>query len=155
MKVLIAVAGLSLSLAFARAAGAQVPDHLKCFKVRDQLRLTRYTADLSGLVPQDGCKIRVPAELICLPSTKTNVSPTPPGSGGAGPTTNGFACYRVNCPRVSLPGVLIQDQFGTRGGTAGAANLLCAPLMPSGGPTSTSTSTSIPATTTTAGATTT
>ena len=39
MRVLIALAGLlSLSLAFGRPTGAQVPDHLKCFRVRDQLR---------------------------------------------------------------------------------------------------------------------
>jgi fibro-slime domain-containing protein len=49
---------------------------------------------------------------------------------------------------------VIEDQFGTRQGTPQAASILCAPLMPTVGPTSTSTTTSLPATTTTAAATT-
>lgn len=151
MKVLIAVAGLTMSLAFARPTSAQVPDHLKCFKIRDQLRLTPYTADLSGLVPQDGCRIRVPAAFFCVPSTKTNVSPTPPNDL-EGPPANGFACYRVKCPRAALPGVVIEDQFGTRGATPKSTSMLCAPLMPTSVPTSTTTS--LPVTTSTAAATT-
>ena len=137
MKLLIAVAGLSMSLAVARPIGAQVPDHLKCFKVKDQLRLVNYTADLSGLVPQAGCKIRVPAALFCVPSTKTNVSPTPPNDL-QGPPANAFACYWVKCPRAALPGVILEDQFGTRDGTPLVASMLCAPLMPTGAPTNTS-----------------
>ncbi len=34
MKVLMVVAAPSLSLAFVRPTSVQVPDHLKCFKVR-------------------------------------------------------------------------------------------------------------------------
>jgi hypothetical protein len=144
MRALITVVGLSMSIAFARPTGAQVSDHLECFKVKDQLRPAFYTADLNGLVPQVGCKIKASAAFFCVPSTKTDVSPAPPGDGEGAPA-NGFACYRVKCPRAALPGVVITDQFGTRGGTPRVASLLCAPLMPTGTPTSTSTTTSIPA----------
>ena len=147
---LMAVAALSLSLSFGLAlpTAAQVPDHLKCFRVRDQLRQTFYSADLSGLVPQAGCRIKVPAAFICLPSTKTNVSPTPPG-GGEGPPAGGFACYRVKCPRAELPGVVIDDQFGTRTGTPAFANMLCAPLNPttSGTVSTTTVTTTVPTST--------
>ena len=132
---LMAVAALSLSLGLAPPTAAQVPDHLKCFKVRDQLREAFYTADLNGLVPEAGCRIRVPATLICLPSTKTNVSPTPPG-GGEGPPAGSFACYRLKCSRdTELPDVVIDDQFGTRIGTPAFARMLCAPLNPTTTPT--------------------
>jgi hypothetical protein len=151
------VALLLSSLVMASAASAD-DDHLKCFKVRDQLRHTLYTGDLSGLVPQDGCTITLPAEFACIPSDKTNLSPTPPGGGGGGPT-NGFACYKVRCPRVALPPVVLDDQFGTRVGTPTITKMICAPLAPAGGPTttttpgSTTTTTTTPASTTTTGAT--
>ena len=144
---LLAVAALSLSLGLASPTAAQVPDHLKCFRVRDQLRQAFYGADLSGLVPQAGCRIKVPAAFICLPSTKTNVSPTPP-SGGEGPPAGGFACYRVKCPRAELPGVVIDDQFGTRPGTPAFASMLCAPLNPTTTPTVTVSTTTVTTSTT-------
>jgi hypothetical protein len=144
---LMAVAALSLSLGLAQPTAAQVPDHLKCFKVRDQLRQTTYTADLSGLVPEAGCKIRVPAAMICLPSTKTNVSPTPPG-GGEGPPAGSFACYRLKCARPELPDVVIDDQFGTRVGTPAFAKMLCAPLNPTTTPTVTVSTTTVTTSTT-------
>jgi hypothetical protein len=148
---LMAVPALSLTLALASPAAAQVPDHLKCFKVRDQLRQVFYTADLNGLVPEAGCKIRVPAAMICLPSTKTNVSPTPPG-GGEGPPAGSFACYRLKCSRdTEFPDVVIDDQFGTRLGTPAFAKMLCAPLNPTTTPmvstttvTTSTTSTTLP-----------
>src|SRR5437879_2916270 len=84
--------------------GAQpVADHLKCYKLtRDPQTRTTYTADLGGLVPEPGCRIRVPAAMACVPSTKANVTPMPPGGGGTG-TPNSFFCYRVQCPREVLP----------------------------------------------------
>ena len=62
--------------------GAQVPDHLNCYKIKDPQAKATYTADLGGLVAEPGCTIKVPAKLACVPATKTNVAPTPPGTGG-------------------------------------------------------------------------
>jgi hypothetical protein len=126
-------------------------DHLKCFRVRDGLKRQPYTADLSGLVPQPGCTISVPALYVCLPSDKTNVHPTPPQEGGGDPT-GGFACYRVRCPKAELPPIVIEDQFGTRPATPNVTRMICAPLGPSS--VVTNTTTTVQVTTTTAAATT-
>ena len=137
-------------LAFVAPAAAQpVADHLECFKVTDKSRLAYYTADLNGFVLQAGCKIRVPAALICVPSTKTNVAPTPPGDNVEGAPTDGIACYSVRCPRVPLPGIVIEDQFGTRNATPLVARMVCGPLRPTVVPTSTSTTTTSTTSTTT------
>ena len=57
-------------------ADAQIPDHLKCYKVKDPLKLAG-TVDLD--TPQfgvdSGCKISK-AKLFCVPATKTNVAVT-------------------------------------------------------------------------------
>ena len=104
-------------------AGAQ--SHLKCYKAKDPLPRATFTADLSGLVPQN-CRIQVPARMVCVPSNKTNVSPPPPGGGATG-VPNKFACYKVRCPRATLPNVPMHDQFGNRSITPKSATLLCAP----------------------------
>jgi hypothetical protein len=122
------VAGLAL-LAAAVPTGAQVPvpDHLKCYKInKDPQAKAHYLADLGGLVAEPGCKIAVPAVTACVPSTKTNVTPTPPGGGGTG-TPNSFFCYKVTCPKATLPTLAGADQFGSRTVTPGPAKLLCAP----------------------------
>jgi hypothetical protein len=114
-------------LAFAGPAAGQIPDHLRCYKVKDPETRATYTADLGGLTPGVGCVIRVPAKLACVPITKTNVAPTPPDEGGTG-TSNPFFCYKVKCSGatpVPIPG---EDQFGSRTVTASVTKLLCAPL---------------------------
>ena len=96
------------------AVHAQVPDHLKCYKVKDSLTKVTYTADLDGLVAEPGCSIKVPAAMACVPATKTIVGPPfPPGGGGTG-TPNSFFCYKVKCPKVTLPTLDGTDQFGSR-----------------------------------------
>ncbi len=146
VRHLCAAGVAALCLTFSRPGLAQpVADHLKCYKVaRDPLKTTTYTADLGGLVPEPGCRIRMPAAMACVPSTKTNVMPMPPGEGGTG-TPNSFFCYKVQCPRAVLPTITGSDQFGSRIVTPRAARLLCAPLA---GP-STTTTTSTNTTTTT------
>ena len=121
----------------------QVPDHLKCYKIKDSLPKTTYTADLGGLVAEPGCTIKVPATMACVPATKTNVVPAPPGGGGTG-TPNSFFCYKVKCPKATLPPLAGTDQFGTRTVTPSKAKLLCAPLA---GASTTTTSTSTTTTT--------
>jgi hypothetical protein len=123
------------------AFGQPVPDHLQCYKVKDPAAKATYTADVAGLVLEPGCRVKVPAKLTCVPATKSNVTPTPPGGGPSG-VPNGFNCYVVKCPRTVLPPVPVQDQFATRTVTPGPAKLLCAPFTP---PTTTTTSTTLPA----------
>src|SRR5438045_4177673 len=74
---------LTVLLAVGRPpAVAQVPDHLECYTVKDSIAKTVYTADLAGLVPASGCTIKLPAKQLCVETTKTNVSPLPPGAEG-------------------------------------------------------------------------
>jgi len=119
-----------LALQLSVLAGAQpVADHLKCYKVRDPQAKAAYTADLGGLVAEPGCTIKVPATMVCVPATKENVNPPPQGTGATG-APNAFGCYKVHCPKATLPTLQLNDQFGSRAVTPRAAKLLCAPAPP-------------------------
>jgi hypothetical protein len=141
------LAALVAALVLAARASAQpVADHLACYKIKDPQAKTTYTADLGGLVAEPGCTIKVPAVLACVPATKANVTPTPPGGGGTG-TPNSFFCYKVKCPKATPPTLTGTDQFGNRTVTPSGAKILCAPLA--GPPTTTTTTATTTSTTTT------
>ena len=95
-----------------------------------------YTADLTGLAPEPGCTIKVPAVELCVQAVKANVTPTPPSEGPANPAGN-FACYKVKCPKAALAPVMVNDQFGARMVAPSAPKLLCAPEGVAGTTTST------------------
>jgi Protein of unknown function (DUF1566) len=141
MRRLVAVLAVLLSVAGAHAQS----DHLACYKVRDSQAKAKYTADIDGLVLQPRCVVKVPAAMACVPATKSNVTPTPPGGGGTG-TPNPFLCYKMRCPKTTLPTLAGSDQFGSRTVTPSAAKLVCAPLA---GPSTTTTTTTSTTTTTT------
>src|SRR5262245_17735200 len=92
---------------------AAVRDHLACFKIKDPLAGASYTADLDALAVEEGCTIRVPAKVACVASSKTNVTPTPPGGVGNA-VLDPFVCYKVKCAKQIHPGVAAPDQFGSR-----------------------------------------
>jgi len=144
-------------LAFlAGGARAQTtPDHLKCYKIKDPAQHVLYSATLTGLRPEQGCRIKVPGSLLCVAATKTNVSPPPPGGGPSGTNAGMFVCYKVKCPKVVLPAVSVRDQFATHSFTPSVAKLLCAPAVRTTTTTTPTTTTAHPTTTTAAGATTT
>ena len=144
--VSVLAAGACLAL-FAGGARAQTADHLKCYKVRDSAPRIRYTANLTGLAPESGCVIKVPAKLLCVATTKTAVTPTPPGGVPSGPNAGLFVCYKVKCPRGAVPAVSVKDQFATHGFTPAAAKLLCAPATLLGGGTTTTTTPGVTTTT--------
>ena len=115
------------SLLAAYTAWADTPDHLKCYPVKDPQAKASYTADLGGLVAEPGCIIQVPAHLFCTQATKANVVPTPPGGPGSTGAAGRFLCYKVKCPKGTLPTIPWNDQFGSRTLTPKNAKLLCAP----------------------------
>jgi hypothetical protein len=129
-KMLLAAAGFAYVVGSAGPATAAF-DHLKCYKVKDTAVKTSYTANVNGLSNEIGCTIKVPAKLCCVPAEKTAVSPPPPGGGGVG-VPNTFCCYKLKCPKTSLPTQNVKDQFGTRTVTPSTAKYLCAPSSPSG-----------------------
>ena len=123
MRRLVAALVVSMSVAGAHAQS----DHLGCFTVKDSQAKGKYTADIAGLGLEHGCVVKVPAKMACFPATKSNVAPAPPGGGGTG-TPNAFLCYKVKCPKTTLPTLAGEDQFGNRTVTPTAAKLVCAPL---------------------------
>ncbi len=125
-RALTLAASALFCLTFVAAVNAQ--DHLECYSLKkDPQTKVKYTADLTGLAVEPGCVVQVPAKMVCVPTHKRNVTPTPPGTGGSDPT-GGFACYKVTCPKRTLPSVPLDDQFGTRTVVPAARKFLCAPL---------------------------
>jgi len=111
--------------------GVQLANRLKCYKIKDPLARTSYTADLTGLGAEPGCRISVPAKQLCVGSDETNVTPAPPGGGPPTGNVGGkLVCYKVKCPRdVPVP-VSVTDQFGSRSVTASiGGRLLCVPAL--------------------------
>ena len=141
----------AFSLAWvASGAGQPVPDHLQCYKVKDSQPKGSYTADLDGLTAEPGCSIKVPGTLLCVATTKTNVTPTPPGGMDDTGPAGRFLCYKVKCNKATVASLQWHDQFGARTVTPSTAKLVCAPeILP------TTTTTSSTATTTSSSSTTT
>jgi hypothetical protein len=123
--------------AAAGKASGQVPDHLRCYKVRDPLSGS-YRADLSGLSVAPGCRITARAKLLCVEATKSNIVPTPP-VGGTGEPAGRFVCYKVTCPDAAVASIPWTDQFGSRLVQPLRTSLVCAPEL--GSPVTTTTST--------------
>ncbi len=145
MKRTLAVGLGALCLTWVAPGAAQpVADHLKCYKVKDPQAKAAYTATLDGLTPEAGCRISVPAKVLCTEAVKSGVTPTPPGGGPSGTPAGQFLCYKIKCPKTTLPTVAGVDQFGARTVTVSKATLLCAPFA------TTTTSTTTSSTTTTA-----
>jgi hypothetical protein len=124
---LVAAAALSFSMTSTAWA---VPDHLQCFKIKDDIEKTGYTFTIT---PDDptfpaaaGCTMKTGAKLLCVDSSKSAVTPSPPGApDGAQPGK--FFCYKARCP-VSEPTFTGDDQFGTHGVEVKKTQFLCAPV---------------------------
>jgi len=123
--IVLAVAARALLLLLPLTAAAQpVPDHLKCYKIKDPLKLAGFV-DLNG--PQYGlepdCEISR-ARLFCVPVVKTvlsafDISTKPPTPISPipvnGPNPGDRICYRIKCPTGPALSQIVTDQFGTRG----------------------------------------
>jgi hypothetical protein len=137
-----------LALLAPQLVQAQLPDHLRCFRIKDSAARTRYLADLVPDLPplaaEAGCTIAVPAKYVCVPADTTNVTPPPPGASPFAIAQTQL-CYKTKCPK--RPAVLaVSDQFGARTVEVKAGHLLCAPALASGAttPTTSTTTTTVP-----------
>jgi hypothetical protein len=129
MKLARLAAAAAVFISFASPAWA-VPDHLQCFKIKDDIEKTGYTVTIT---PDDptfpaaaGCTMKTGAKLLCVDSTKSAVSPTPPGAPD-GTQPGKFFCYKAKCP-VSEPTFTGTDQFGSHGVEVKKTQFLCAPV---------------------------
>jgi hypothetical protein len=145
-RALSAAATIVACLSLAASAAAQVTDHLTCHRVRDPIAPATYRADLDGLFPQAGCLVKVPAQLLCVETATTAVTPPPPGAA-PGPAARRFLCYKAKCPKSTLPAIPWTDQFGARPIQALTTKMVCAPEST---PVTTTTTTSATTTTTNA-----
>ena len=133
--VATALVAVVICVALAAPTTAQVPDHLKCFKVKDPLRPAG-TADLN--TPQFGADagcILKKAMLFCVPATKTNVTVTDKATGNpitplpvSGPDPGDRICYKAKCPNVPAD-QSVTDQFGNRTLSKLKASLVCTPAF--------------------------
>src|SRR5262245_53190238 len=124
---------------FIAPARPQVADHLKCYKMKDTLKLI---GNVDLVTPQfgldSGCTLSK-AMLFCVPASKTNVAVTNKATGlpiaplpfSTAPQPGDQICYKVKCPTpiTPLPDQSVTDQFGNRTLRSFKASLLCVPAV--------------------------
>ncbi len=137
-------------------ASAQTFDHLKCYKMTDELTFTSARADIAAVAAQFGlqnCEIRRRARQLCIPATKsvTMISGGQDSPFAAQNLAFEQTCYKIDCPDESIPDQQITDQFGTRMAHGFNAFMLCVPALlgPPQPPATTTTTTTTSTTTTT------
>ena len=126
-------------------AGAQY-DHLKCFKAKDQKTFKKAAADLDALQAQFGlenCAIKPKAKLVCVPVSKTVTALEDGQSLDVSGDEQMFdrLCYKIKCPKGTIPPILFSDQFGSRTLEKFKAQMLCTPAIKGAPPTTLPTST--------------
>ena len=125
---ILVVVPLSAGLAAGQAFGP-LPDHLKCYKIKDSLKLAGVVDLLSPqLGLESGCRLGS-AKLFCVPAFKRVVQVT-----GATPQqvlgdaqVDDRLCYKIKCPSTVIPQKGVIDQFGNHTITKFKASLLCTP----------------------------
>lgn len=131
--LLVSFVPILAALAQSTVAGAQIDDHLKCYRITDPLKLEAVvdlTAPELGLEP--GCKVSK-AMLFCVAATKSvvwaidkNTGSIPIDPENPHPRTEDRVCYKLRCPE-RIPSAKIKDQFGERIVGKFKSSLLCTP----------------------------
>jgi hypothetical protein len=133
---------IAVVLAFGvSAAHAQVPDHLKCYKIKDPVKLAAIVdLDSPQFGLEAGCQVK-PAKMFCVPATKTVVSALDKATDLpitplpiSGPDPGDRICYKVKCPEPFPPDTEVTDQFGTRTLVKFKTQMLCTPAVKGGVP---------------------
>jgi len=113
-------------------ANAQDHDHLKCFKIRDEMTFRSAAVDLDALAAEFGlesCTIKGRAKEFCVPVTKdvTSIDGGSVIAADAEPLTLGRLCYKLRCAASTVAPQVVADQFGTRTISRFKAFELCTP----------------------------
>jgi hypothetical protein len=159
---LLAVAPAALLMVtLAAPVRAQVADHLKCYKIKDAVKLAAVVdLDSPQFGLEAGCKV-TGAKMFCVPASETVISAVDKKRRGlsitplpiTGPDPGDRICYTVKCPKPYPPATQVRDQFGTRTLTKLQPFMLCVPAVKGSvppTPTETPTLTATPASTLTA-----
>jgi len=106
-----------------------VIDHIKCYKIKDSLKLKGVVVDLDspqfGLEP--GCAVRK-ARKFCVPVKKTVTATPVPLLPIAGQNlVDDYICYLIKCKTTAPPETRVEDQFGNRTVSKFKAFELCTP----------------------------
>jgi len=151
VRTVVLVIG-SVLVIMARSAAAQpVADHVKCYKVKDPLRLKGPKPSWLNLegtdFGADQCRIIGLFRLYCVPSKAAVTQPiqqkfSPPGgpyltftpSPWSGePLVEDKLCYKIACsntaPAPPNPSLQVADQFGTRTLSKLKPYLVCGPAV--------------------------
>jgi len=140
-----------LLVALPASSQAQLFDHLKCYKVKDQ---ANFKADatlvaLQAELGDESCAVKGKGKFFCGPVDKTAVENFEDKSkDGLGQVTlDGVGlsfdriCYKIKCASAGPSSLLVTDQFGTRTLEKFKAQLLCTPAVKGLPPTTTTTTT--------------
>ncbi len=134
MRARLAVV-LMLGLAVPPRGAAALPDHLKCYKIKDPLVLQGILdVHTPQFGPETGCTVSK-AKLFCVPATKTVVSaedrktgPITPLPVAGAAAADDRICYKLKCPAAPADQE-VTDQFGTRTLTKLKASMVCTPAV--------------------------
>lgn len=136
LRFLLAIGLVAVFGAGTAHAQPQSLDHLKCYKIKDPANFSA-TVTLEALQTQFGledCEMKGKAQYFCVPVDKTVTA----YKDKTKPPLNGMSfvgqkldedriCYKLKCPKVAIPDILVSDQFGTRTVGKFAPVLLCTP----------------------------
>jgi len=113
----------------------QIPDHLKCYKIKDPLQLQGIVdLDSPQFGVEAGCKIGR-AKLFCVNVSKKVIQATDGATGAVivpdpltgSPVPVDQVCYPIRCNKPFPPDQDVTDQFGRRTVQKLIPQLLCGP----------------------------
>jgi hypothetical protein len=132
------LAAATVVAAISSRAPAQTFDHLKCYRVKDLRAQANvdYTVDLATRLGMpfgpETCRLESRARQLCVDTTKSNVSPPPPGAP-SGASAQVYVCYTMRCTREADITIEATDQLGGSGllqvKRHSAKRILCAPAV--------------------------
>ena len=132
LGIVFCATAVLLLLAGAGPARSQTNDYMKCYRVSD-LGGAAAVIDLkTAQLGQDaGCMLKAKSRELCVPAASDVVGPVAEGAGITGENlVSERLCYRIKCPKRSLPQVRVDDRFGTRLVVLGQPKRFCTSVTP-------------------------